>query len=37
MLGVMFESGPVGAGNESIVHLVDALVELDYPVLSGLI
>ena len=37
ILGAMFESSPVGAGNETVVHLVDALFELDYPVLSGLI
>ena len=37
ILGVMFASSPVGVGNESIVHLMDAPIEVGYPVLSGLI
>jgi hypothetical protein len=37
ILGVMFASSPVGVGNESIAHLMDAPIEVDYPVLSGLI
>jgi hypothetical protein len=37
ILGVIFASSPVRAGNESIVHLMDAPIEVDYPVLGGLI
>jgi hypothetical protein len=37
ILGVIFASSPVGAANEGIVHLMDAFINFDYPVLSGLI
>jgi hypothetical protein len=34
---VIFASSPVGAANGELVHLMDASIKFDYPVLSRLI